>query len=553
MAIDTEKSGAKLLVECLEKQGVKYIFGIPGAKVDAIFDALSDGGPELILCRHEQNAAFMAACIGRLTGSPGVVLVTSGPGVSNLTTGLATATTEGDPLVALGGAVPRNMRLKRTHQSMDNVSVLKPVTKSSVEIVTAENIPEAISNAFRIATEPRGGAAFISLPQDILNGPVGITAVDPVPPVSAGTASAESIELAADLIQSAKQPVLLLGLEASKPANTQAVRALLTKSPLATIQTFEAAGVLTQELVFCFVGRVGLFRNQPGDHLLKQADVVLTVGFDPVEYDPEIWNCEKNLQIIHLDANIADIGGCYRPVAELVGDIAASVNQLSNHLTGSNLHHPELISELRRELDAGVKKGALISSFPIHPLRFIHDLQSIMDDDMTVISDVGSHYMWLARHLYNYRPHHLLFSNGQQTLGVALPWAMAASMVRPEEKIISISGDGGFLFSAMELETAVRHRHNFVHCVWRDGSYDMVGSQQEMKYGRKSGVKFGGIDLTKFAESFGAIGIAVRTADELIPTLRKALTIDGPVLVDIPIDYSDNAELFANTDHFGGH
>ncbi len=549
----TAKNGARLLVECLEKQGVEYIFGIPGAKVDAVFDALSDGGPELILCRHEQNAAFMAACIGRLTGSPGVVLVTSGPGVSNLTTGLATATTEGDPMVALGGAVPRRMRLKQTHQSLDNVSILKPVTKSSVEVVVAESIPEVISNAFRIATEARGGATFVSLPQDILNEPVNQETTGRIPPAVMGSASVEAISKAAELIKKARQPVLLLGLESGKPRNTEAIRDLLNKCPIATIETFEAAGVLSRELVPCFVGRVGLFRNRPGDRLLSEADVVVTVGFDPVEYDPEVWNLGNKLEIIHLDANYADIGACYRPAVELIGDIASSIRQLSDHLADSKLINPSTIAQLRDELDAGSTKGANLSGFPIHPLRFIHDLQSIADDDTTVISDVGSHYMWLARHLYSYKPHHLLFSNGQQTLGVALPWAMAASMVRPEEKIISISGDGGFLFSAMELETAVRHQCRFVHCVWRDGSYDMVGSQEEMKYGRRSGVDFGPVDLIKFAESFGAVGLAVHHADELIPVLRKALTVDGPVLIDIPIDYSDNAELFADTDHYGGH
>ncbi len=547
------KNGAQLLVDCLIKQGVKYIFGIPGAKVDAVFDALAEGGPELILCRHEQNAAFMAACIGRLTGKPGVVLVTSGPGVSNLATGLATATTEGDPVVALGGAVPRAMHLKHTHQSMDNVSVLKPVTKSSVEVEVAENISEAICNAFRLASQPRGGAAFISLPQDILNNPAGCCASDPVPPVLTGAGSEQGINNAVDLINKAQFPVLLLGLEAGKPENTQAIRALLQQCPLATIETYEAAGVLSRDLLPCFVGRVGLFRNQPGDRLLTKADVVLTVGFDPVEYDPEVWNQDKRLRLIHLDANPADIGRCYQPEIEIIGDIASSVEAIKRRLPSAPLKQADVVSELSLALYADHEQGAAKNQCPIHPLRFIHDLQTLMDDDTTIISDIGSHYMWLARHLYCYQPHHLLFSNGQQTLGVALPWAIAANLVRPEEKVISISGDGGFLFSAMELETAVRINSHFVHCVWRDGSYDMVGSQEQMKYGRRTGVEFGALDLVKFAESFGATGFLIETAEQLLPTLQHALTLDGPVLIDVPIDYSDNAQLFANTDHYGGH
>ena len=410
-----------------------------------------------------------------------------------------------------------------------------------------------VANAFRLACEPRGGATFISFPQDVLNDPVTCEAGDPVSYTSAGSAPPDLIEAVAQVINSARQPVLLLGLEAGKPENTEAIRGLLAKTQIATIETFEAAGVLSRDLVSCFVGRVGLFSNQPGDQLLNDADVVLAIGFDPVEYDPEVWNSEQALKIIHLDANYAVVGRCYRPEYELIGNIASSVTQLSRQLSAGTIKNPTLISGLRSQLDAGLEKGARLTGFPIHPLRFIHDLQSILDDNMTVISDVGSHYMWLARHLYCYRPHHLLFSNGQQTLGVALPWAMAASMVRPEGKVISISGDGGFLFSAMELETAVRHQCRFVHCVWRDGSYDMVGSQEQIKYGRRSGVNFGEVDLVKFAESFGATGYAVRQAEDLIPTLQKALKIEGPVLIDIPVDYSDNAELFATIDSYGGH
>ena len=549
-----KKTGAQVLVECLAKEGVKYIFGIPGAKIDAVFDALSDGGPELILCRHEQNAAFMAGCVGRLTGTPGVVVVTSGPGVSNLTTGLATATTEGDPIVAIGGAVPRSMRLKHTHQNLDNVSIMKPVTKSSVEVVAAENIPEIVQNAFRTAREPRGGAAFISVPQDVLSEIVEDDVPDPVLATSAGPAPHGSIVEAANMINEAKNPVLLLGLETSKPINTMAVRSLLQRMPIATIETFEASGLISRKLLDVFVGRVGLFNNQPGDRLLEKADVVMTIGFDPVEYDPEAWNADKRFKIIHLDTRQADIGRCYRPQLELIGDIATSLDSLMEHLEErKSLANPQLVQELRAELDAGVKRGADLEGSPIHPLRFIHDLQETVGDNVTVISDVGSHYMWLARHFRCYRPHHLLFSNGQQTLGVALPWAMATSLVRPEEKVVSISGDGGFLFSSMELETAVRNKMHFVHFVWRDGAYDMVAIQERKKYGRESGVHFGKLDLVKFAESFGAQGFELHDADELIPTLNKALEMEGPVLIDVPIDYRDNDQLFAYTDYNVGH
>ncbi|MEK6247748.1 MAG: acetolactate synthase AlsS, partial [Planctomycetales bacterium] len=485
-------TGAQLLVDCLERQGVEYIFGIPGAKIDGVFNALADGGPRLIVCRHEQNAAFMAGCVGRLTGKPGVALVTSGPGVSNLGTGLATATTEGDPLVAFGGAVPRSMKLKQTHQNMDNVRFGASVAKSSVEVIVPESIPEVVENAFRTATSPRAGAVFVSLPQDVMAEEVSVDVSDPVEAQPSGPAAANSVERTVAELQNARQPVLLLGLEASRPENTAAIRQLLIKFPLATIETFEAAGVLSRDLVPCFVGRVGLFRNQPGDQLLKSADLVLTVGFNPVEYDPEVWNAEGRLKIIHLDSVRTAVSHKYQPFIELTGGIAATIKQITESVSEQKeIANKQLISELREELDAGLGEASESSRIPIHPWRFNCDLHISIDENTTVISDVGSHYMWLARHLYSYLPHHLLFSNGQQTLGVALPWAIATTLVRPSEKVISISGDGGFLFSAMELETAVREKCHFVHFVWRDGSYNMVAAQEQIKYGRTSGVNFG--------------------------------------------------------------
>jgi acetolactate synthase-1/2/3 large subunit len=547
-------TGADLLVDCLTRQGVEYIFGIPGAKIDAVFNALADGGPRLILCRHEQNAAFMAGCVGRLTGKPGVVLVTSGPGVSNLGTGLATATTECDPLVAFAGAVPRSMKLKQTHQNLDNVRFGSVVAKNSVEVLVPESIPEVVENAFRAATAPRSGAVFVSLPQDVMTEEVSISATDPIVALPQGAAASGGIEQAVAQVNSAEQPVLLLGMEASRPENTNAIRRLLAKYPMATIETFEAAGVLSRELLHCFVGRIGLFRNQPGDRLLQSTDLVVTIGFNPVEYDPEVWNAEGRLRIIHIDSIPAAISHKYKPVLELTGGLAATIDLLTDSLPrNKELARKESIAKLREELDAGMKSSSAHAQMPIHPLRFIRDLQNVVDDNTTVISDVGSHYMWLARHLYCFQPHHLLFSNGQQTLGVALPWAIATTLVRPAEKVISISGDGGFLFSAMELETAVREKSHFVHFVWRDGSYNMVAAQERMKYGRTFGVEFGHVDLVKFADSFGASGMTIGSPDEIIPALREAQAMEGPVLIDVPIDYSDNAELFELTDAHGGH
>ena len=538
-------TASELIVQCLESQGVKFVFGIPGAKIDAVFDALAQSKIKLIICRHEQNAAFMAAAYGRLTGRPGVVLVTSGPGVSNLVTGLLTATTEGDPVVAIGGNVPRSMLLKETHQSAHNVQMLAPVTKSSVQISAIENIPEVFVNAFRTAVEPRAGACFISIPQDILQEKTKLSPICTDKQISYGIAHDKLIAQAADRINHATFPVLLLGQEASHPRNTVQIRALLEKIKLPTVSTYQASGVISRELVHCFAGRVGLFRNQPGDKLLKKADVVISVGLNQVEYDPEVWNPDNDKDIIHIDYNPAKIRYTYHPILELLGDVDINIEHLNQKLdpkiADKNLKHVKPFYDAHQAI---INSGKFKEGSLMHPLRFIHELRTFIDDDTLVICDIGTIYMWMARYFLSYEPHHLLFSNGQQTLGVALPWAMGANFACPDKKIISMSGDGGFLFSAMELENAVRQKHHFIHFIWRDNSYNMVKEQELMKYKRASGVDFNAIDIPSFAKAFGAKGYILQNPNDFKSLFKEISLQRVPVLVDVAIDYSDNLSLF---------
>lgn len=550
----SKTTGAKLLVECLLKQEVKYIFAIPGAKIDGLFDALLDSPIKVIVCRHEQNAAFIAGIYGRITGKPGVVLVTSGPGVSNLATGLLTATTEGDPIVAIGGNVSRAMKFKESHQNTDNIKLMEAVTKFHVEIPIVDSIPEIIENAFRHAVRPRSGAVFISVPQDILFDTTEVKANEVLEHFQYGSAPDHLLLQAAKYINEAKRPILLLGMEASRGDNTAAIRKLLKTTPLATICTYQASGVISRDLLHCFVGRVGLFKNQPGDQLIDNADLVITVGFNPVEYDPEIWNSNQSKKIIHISYNPVNVHTAYSPKLELLGNIATTIDKLTPNLTPNRkFEYENLVHDLQHNLEKKINSGEKLNGKRMHPLRFIYDLRHSIGDDITVISDIGTHYMWMARYFFSYQAHRLLFSNGQQTLGVALPWAIGTHFARPGEKIISISGDGGFLFSATELETAVREKIHFVHCVWCDGKYDMVYEQQMMKYKRNSAVHFGPVDIVKFAESFGAHGFKVNESDEFSGILKKAMTLEGPVLIEIPIDYSDNKELFASSYENIGH
>jgi acetolactate synthase-1/2/3 large subunit len=541
-----KQTGAQLVVRVLEAQGVTHVFGIPGAKIDAVFDALVDSKIKTVVCRHEQNAAFIAGGIGRMTGKAGVAIATSGPGVSNMTTGLATANSEGDPVVALGGAVATEEALKQIHQTMDAVSILKPVTKYSATVGAPDQINEVLANAFRVAESGRPGASYVNLPKDVMTAPC---AHEPLPaPAYAGLGPADgaAIKAAARLINEASNPVVLLGMLASRPANAQALQTFISENNLPVVGTFQAAGAVGAMMFGNFGGRVGQLANQAADRLLESGDLVITVGYDPVEYSPPLWNSKNARKIVHIDVLAADLDNCYSPYVELTGDIAQTLQALTPQL--HRAQKPALSSDILETISTERKmlrkEAAARGGTPVHPLRLVYELQQFLGNDITVCLDMGSFHLWIARHLYSFKPRQILISNGQQTLGVALPWGIAASIVRPAEKVLSISGDGGFLFSAMELETAVRLKANVVHMVWIDGTYDMVAVQEKLKYGRSSGTDFGPIDYIKYAEAFGATGLMIDTPDNVVPVMKKAFAVAGPVIVGVHVDYRDNHRLF---------
>ncbi|SUO91544.1 acetolactate synthase AlsS [Streptococcus uberis] len=546
---DSEKLyGADLVVDSLINHDVKYVFGIPGAKIDRVFDTLEDKGPQLIVSRHEQNATFMAQGIGRITGKPGVVIATSGPGISNLATGLVTATAEGDPVLAIGGQVKRSDLLKRSHQSMNNVAMLEPITKYSAEVQDANTLSETIANAYRRAKSGKPGASFISIPQDVTDSPVSVKAIKPLTAPKLGSASVEDINYLAQAIRNAVLPVLLLGNGASDEKVTASIRKLLESVKLPVVETFQGAGIVSRELEEeIFFGRVGLFRNQPGDMLLKKSDLVIAIGYDPIEYEARNWNAEISARVIVIDVAQAEIDTYFQPERELIGNIADTIDLLLPAVNGYALPQGsvEYLQNLKKNLDGDIKFDRQSKEGLVHPLDVIDILQDQAKDDMTVTVDVGSHYIWMARYFKSYEARHLLFSNGMQTLGVALPWAISAALVRPNKTVLSVSGDGGFLFSAQELEVAVRLKLPIVHMIWNDGRYNMVEFQEEMKYGRSAGVQLGDVDFVKYAEAFGAKGYRVDSKESFKETLEQAIkeSANGPVLIDIPIDYKDNGRL----------
>ncbi|OAT38052.1 acetolactate synthase AlsS [Proteus myxofaciens] len=555
MSSEHWKCGADLIVKQLEQHGVKQIFGIPGAKIDRVFDSLVDSTIETVVVRHEANAAFMAGAVGRLTGKAGVTIATSGPGCSNLATGIATATSEGDPLVALGGSVKSADRLKQVHQSMDTVSMFNPITKFCAEIDSAQSISESMVNAFRHAESGRPGSAFLTFPMDILNNPVESPLLIPKSKSNIGGASSEAIKEAIKMVSQAKNPVILIGLQASFPENALAFQKLLDTCPLPIVGTYQSAGAITEKYFPLFAGRIGLFNNQPGDELLSQADLVVTLGYSPIEYEPTLWN-NNNSTIIHIDEIPAEIDLAYCPALELTGNIKLTLETLTDLLKQNSTPKIELSSSAKNILEKIHQQREILQQnsyfrqgSPIHPLTIIHEMQDIINNDVTLCIDMGSFHIWLARYLYSFRARQMLISNGQQTMGVALPWGIGASFVRPSDKIISVSGDGGFMQSSMELETAVRLNTNILHIIWVDNAYNMVEMQEEKKYGRPSGVKFGPIDFKMYAESFGAKGFNVECASQLRSVLREAMAVDGPAVLAIPVDYRDNAKLMEHINY----
>ncbi len=545
---DKKYTAADMVIDTLKNNGVEYVFGIPGAKIDYLFNALIDDGPELIVTRHEQNAAMMAQGIGRLTGKPGVVLVTSGPDVSNLTTGLLTATSEGDPVLALGGQVKRNDLLRLTHQSIDNAALLKYSSKYSEEVQDPESLSEVMTNAIRIATSGKNGASFISIPQDVISSPVESKAISLCQKPSLGVPSEQDINDVIEAIKNASFPVLLAGMRSSSAEETNAIRKLVERTNLPVVETFQGAGVISRELENHFFGRVGLFRNQVGDELLRKSDLVVTIGYDPIEYEASNWNKELDTQIINIDEVQAEITNYMQPKKELIGNIAKTIEMISVKVDEPfiNQQHLDELEQLRTHIDEETGIKATHEEGILHPVEIIESMQKVLTDDTTVTVDVGSHYIWMARNFRSYNPRHLLFSNGMQTLGVALPWAISAALVRPNTQVVSVAGDGGFLFSSQDLETAVRKNLNIIQLIWNDGKYNMVEFQEEMKYKRSSGVDFGPVDFVKYAESFGAKGLRVTNQEELEAAIKEGYETDGPVLIDIPVNYKDNIKLSTN-------
>jgi len=532
-----EMNAAELLVRCLENEGVKYVFGLPGEENLHVLEALKHSTIQFITTRHEQGAAFMADVYGRLTGKAGVCLSTLGPGATNLMTGVADANLDRAPLVAITGQVGTDRMHIESHQYLDLVAMFAPVTKWNAQIVRPTNTPEIVRKAFKISQSEKPGAVHIDLPENIAAMPA------PGKPLTRDTqeksyASFNSIEKAAERISKAENPLILVGNGAIRSHASEMVTEFATRLNIPVANTFMGKGVIryTHPLALWCVGL------QQRDYIscgFDRTDLVIAIGYDLIEYSPKRWNAQGTIPIIHVGMISAEIDSSYIPAVEVVGDIADSLKEILYRADRTGKPDPHAL-ELRADIRNDYAQYSKDDGFPIKPQKLIYDLRQVMGPDDIVISDVGAHKMWMARHYHCERPNTCLISNGFAAMGIAIPGAIAAKLVHPEQQVVAVTGDGGFMMNCQELETALRVGTNFVTLIFNDGGYGLIEWKQQNQFGESAFVKFGNPDFVKFAESMGLKGYRVNSCYDLIPTLKEALAQKVPAVIDVPVDYEEN-------------
>jgi acetolactate synthase I/II/III large subunit len=536
-------NAAELLVRCLENEGVRYVFGIPGEETLALNEALDRSEKiQFVLTRHEQGAAFMADVYGRLSSYPGVCLATLGPGATNLLTGVADAQLDRAPLVAITGQAGLERVHLESHQYIDVVAMFAPITKWSTRITVAESVPEVVRKAFRLARIEKPGATHIELPEDVADEKVDMKPLD-VRRTSYPKAQDEALDRAAEIVNGAKAPIILVGngvlrREARGRPTVDSLRQLVQRSKIWATHTYMAKGALDSRGTHS-LPPVGLQR--PGADLanvkeLADADVVIAIGYDLVEWAPVLWNPKRDKQVVHVDTTTAELDGHYQPEVELVGELQESLDGLAARI------RPR---EDRRWVKGVSAPRRIDDHAPLQPEAVIADLREALGPDDIVVSDVGAHKVWLSRLFPTERPNTVVVSNGLASMGIALPGAIAAKLVHPERKVVAFTGDGGFLMNVQELETAKRIGTAICVVVLVDERLGVIEVNEKRIYKRTFGTEFGNPDFVELARAFGIAGYAVESAKDLLPTLRHALDLDGPSLIAVPWDHEANERIAA--------
>lgn len=532
-------STAELTVKCLEKEGVEYIFGIPGEENLSLIDAITKSKIKFITTRHEQGAAFMADVYGRLTGRPGVCMSTLGPGATNLMTGVADANLDGAPLVAITGQVGTDRMHIESHQYLDLVAMFAPVTKWNRQIVRPDTAPEIVRKAFKTAVSGKPGACHIDLPQNIAAMPADgepLAHID----MDKSFASYSSIEKAAEAISKAKNPIILSGNGAIRSKAGRAVLEMAERLDIPVANTFMGKGIIP------FTNRhslwtMGLAGKDYVNRVFEKTDLVIAIGYDIIEYSPRKWNSDGKKKIIHISEQRAEVNRCYLPVVEVIGDISDSIYEIIRRTNRSEF--PEYITKIRQEMVDDYEQYAKDDTFPMKPQKVLYDLRSVMGEDDIVISDVGANKVWVARNYQCYKPNTCIISNGFAAMGISIPGALAAKLVYPEKKVVAVTGDGGFMMNCQELETARRVGTPFVTLIFNDSSYGLIKWKQEIRYKKSACVDFTNPDFKMMAESMGLKGYRVTKASDLIPMLEDAFKQKVPSIIDCTVDYKENLKL----------
>jgi len=531
--------GAELFVKCLENENVERIYGIPGEENIDVMDALLDSKIQFVTTRHEQGAAFMADVYGRLTGRAGVCLATLGPGATNLITGVADANMDLAPIIAIAGQGSTKRLHKESHQILDLVNLFKPISKYSTQIREPEIIPEVVRKAFKVAQTEKPGCSFIDFPENIAGTEVEDkeplmvqSPVTPTPPESI-------MDEAAKVISNARFPMVMAGNGVIRADAEQQLVNFAEKLNIPVATTFMAKGAIpfSHDLS---LGAVGL---QASDYIscgFNRADVVVCVGYDIVEYHPHLWHKDKDIKIIHINALPAEVDEHYIVEVGVIGDIAQALDGIAARATAKDEY---LAANLRQTIVDEMAAHADDTGFPIKPQKILWDLRQALNPEDVVISDVGAHKMWMARMYQEEVSNTCIISNGFASMGIAVPGALAAKFVFPERNIVAVTGDAGFMMNSQEIETALRHELAFVILIWTDSEYGLIKWHQLRNFGRSSNISFNNPDFVKYADSFGAKGYRVESSGDLLPTLRQAIADDTVVIVDCPVDYSENMKL----------
>ena len=538
---EQSRSTAELIVECLENEGVTHVFGIPGEENIRLIEALSKSSIDYVLTRHEQGASFMAETYGRLTGKAGVCSATLGPGAINLLLGTADATTNSTPLVALSAQVGMDRSYKESHQSVDLVSMFAPVTKWSALMATPGAAPEMIRKAFKLAQTERPGAVYLAVPEDVEEAsaspalaPLRVNVPRPDDP------SAEQISRAAQILREARNPIVLAGHGAARadasPALIRFAQAL--NIPVAT--TFHGKGVFPDDHPLA-LGSVGFMRHDYVNFGFDRADVIVAVGYELQEFNPVRVNPNGTTKIIHVHRFPAEVDAHYDVAVGLTADISHSLDALAAAVwrkapaaDGGRIR--ELLAE---ELDRGQRDDR----FPLAPARIVADTRAALGREDIVLVDTGALKMWMARLYPTYAPNTCLISNGLSTMAWTVPGAIGAKIARPDAKVLVATGDGSFLMNSQEIETALRLRLPIVILIWVDDAYGLISWKMDLEIGHNVDTRFGNPDFVAYAESFGAKGYRISSADELLPTLTTALADDTVSVIACPVDYTANSEL----------